>query len=275
VNTLICRFLSPEQTKELSPDLPVWFEPFWMNPIASLFKITPKVLVCFKNDNPIAFLPFYEKSLLTVKKAYNPVLVYYCPLVFNIPPKKDANRELLLEYDITVLMGETLKRNYNRILLNLSPNVFDMRGFKDSGLTASPHYTFYINPEHSNNIFPDERTKLRKSLKEDYRFSKYFSPEKHLDLLYKMYSRKNHLFQVNKRDLVSLLIELNNSGLIEQFVIKKKDKIVSSLINIIDRENMAYGWQVASEPEDMQNGVSILMFWSIFKELSGRNMIFD
>jgi hypothetical protein len=227
VNTLLCRFLSPEQALALNPDLPVWFNPLWMNSNATLSKTTPKVLICIKNDNPIAFLPFYEKSFITLKKAFNPTLVYYSPLVLDTPERKNPNRELLLEYEITKEMGETLMRAYKRVLLNLNPGVFDVRGFKDAGLAAIPHYTFYKDLSNPEGFFTDEMTKLRKAQKNDYVFSKGFSPERHVDLLFQMYARKKHPFPVDKEGLLALIRDLYKAGLIEQYTISKQGKTVS------------------------------------------------
>lgn len=275
MNTLLCRFLSPEQALSLNPNLPVWFNPLWMNPIAHNSKIIPKVLVCFKNDNPIAWLPFYEKCFMTLKKAYTPLLVYYCPLVFDFPDRKKTNRELLLEYEITFELGEALKKNYKRIHLNLNPGVYDVRGFKDAGLKAEPQYTFIKDLNNPAEFFPDEMTKLRKAQKHDYVFAKAFHPERHLDLLYQMYARKKHPFPIERDGLLKLLIDLYKAGFIEQYTISLRDTIVSSQLNIIDKGETVFGWQAATEPEALKNGVSILMFWNLFRCLSERYIIYD
>lgn len=275
MNKLLCKILSPEQAINLNSDLPVWFNPKWMNPIAELYKITPKVLTCYKNDNPVAFLPYYEKSFLTLRKAFNPNVVYYSPLVYFIPERKNSNRELLLKYEISKLMGVTIKNEYKRILLNISPDVYDIRGFKDAGLVAIPQYTFIKDLTNHDAFFPDEMTKLRKAQKLDYTYSVSFHPEQHLDLLYRMYSRKEHPFSIDRTALLILIKKLHKECLIEQYTITKQDRIVSSMINILDKQNSVYGWQVASEPEDMKNGVSVLMFWNVFQSLSEKFNTYD
>jgi len=275
VNTLLCNLLSSEQAIVLNPHLPVWFNPQWMNPVAALNKLTPKVLVCFKNDNPIAFLPFYEKTFITIRKALNPALVYYCPIVFITPDRKHSNREMLLEYEIIKQMGEFLSKRYNRVAINLSPELFDIRGFKDAGFSAKPQYTFCKDLTKTEDFFSDEMTKLRKAQKFEYEFVNNFDPERHLELLYQMYSRKKHPFSVDRNGMLLLLHSLNNAGMIEQYTINKNGIVVSSMLNLLDKGKTVYGWQAASEQEDMKNGVSLLMFWNMFKTLSERFEVYD
>jgi len=275
VNKLLCNLVTPEQAYKLTQSLPVWFNPDWMNPLAELHKVTPRVLICSKNDNPVAFLPVYIKSFITLKKAYNPVLVYYSPLVFTLPERKQSNRELLLEYEITKAMSGFLFKNYKRVSLNLNPDFYDVRGFKDSGFIVLPQYTFVRNLDDTADFFSGEMKKLRSALKEGYTFNHEFNPQRLLELVFGMYQRKNHPFLLDKENLYRLIIRLFEAGLIEQFNVSRNAEIVSAILIVPGKGNTCYGWLAASEPSEMQKGASLLLYRELFLALSDRYQFFD
>jgi hypothetical protein len=275
VNTILCKAITPEQAAQLNPALPVWFDPLWMQSVSELFGITPKVLVCSKNDNPVAFLPLYEKKFLTLIQAYNPTLVYYCPLLFTYPERKQANREMLLEYDITKALGDYLLRHYKRVLLNLNPGQTDMRGFKDARLKVVPQYTFVRDLQAGQDFFIGEMAKLRRAELEGYTCEPDFQPERLLELVYGMYARKRHPFPDDRKGLLKLMKSLQGKGLIEQYNVLKNGIIVSSILIIVDRDKAAYGWLTASDAEEMKRGASLVLFWQLFKTLAERFETFD
>ena len=275
MNTLLCNLVTPEQAYKQAKSLPVWFNPQWMNPLAELHKVMPRVLVCFKNDNPVAFLPFYEKSFITLKKAYNPTLVYYSPLIFQLPERKQANRELLLEYEITKAMGESLKNRYKKILLNLNSGLYDLRGLKDAGFAVLPQYTFIRDLTVETEFFGSEMKKLRSALKEGYEFNHDFLPQRLLELVFGMYNRKRHPFPFEQENLLPLIIRLHKANLIEQYNVVRGERIVSSILIIPGAEQTCYGWLTASELHEMQKGASLFLYRELFQTLSKRFSSFD
>lgn len=275
MDTIHCRILTPEQISENHPSLPFWFKSMWMNAIAEMFNIIPRVVQCSNKDNTAALFPFYEKKTLVFKKAYNPTLVYYNPIFFNLPEKKLPNHTILMQYEITKQMGAFLSDNYSRIHLNLDPAVYDIRGFKDAKLTAKPHYTFIYDLDEKAEFFIKEMTTLRIALKQGYLYKVTFEPESALELIYKMYNRKSHPFPIKRESLHKLLQKLNEQGIVEQHNIIREDKIVSSCLVLTGCAGTAYGWLMASEPEDMKQGAVLLLFWNMFNELSQRFTAFD
>lgn len=275
MNTILCNTVTPEQAYKLNPSLPFWLSPAWMNSLAALHKITPQVLVCSKNDNPAAFLPSYIKSFITLKKAYNPTLSYYSPLAFALPDRKQPNRELLLEYEITKAMGDFLHRNFQRVMLNLSPELYDIRGFKDAGLKVSPQYTFIRDLTVKTDFFSSEMKKLRSAEKEGFAFNSEFNPKRLLELVFGMYHRKRHPFPFDQDALLELLLKLHKAGLAEQYNVVKDDKIVSSIVILPGKEKICYGWLTASDTQFMQKGASLYLYRELFKVLADRFDAFD
>lgn len=275
MNIIFCNTVTPEQAHKLNPSLPFWFDPVWMNSLAELHKLTPQVLVCCKNDNPAAFLPLYIKSFITLKKTYNPTLSYYSPLVFMLPDRKQPNRELLLEYEITKAMGDFLHKSFKRIILNLDPGVFDIRGFKDAGLKVNPHYTFVRDLTVQTDFFSSEQKKLRSAEKEGYEFNSEFNPGRLLELVYGMYNRKQHPFPFEQKDLLDLIRKLHKAGLVEQHNVVNDDRIVSSIMILPGTDKTCYGWLTASEQTQMQKGASLYLFRELFKVLSEKFESFD
>lgn len=245
-----------------------------MKAIAKIYNIEAKILVCNKNDNPIAYLPFYEKKFF-YKKAYNPTLVYYSPLVFNIPSRKHPNRELLLEYDICRIIGSYLHKTYHQVFLNMNPELYDIRGFKDSGLSAIPQYTFIVDLKQEIMFFESEKKKLRATANEQYEFNNVFNPERMLELLNAMYQRKKHPFPPEKALLQEQITELNKHGIVNQYNVTKGDRIVSSILILRDNSKIAYGWLTASEQSEMQKGASLYLFDNLFKECAKKYDYFD
>jgi len=275
VDSIICKLVTPEQANFLKTSLPVWFNPHWMQAVAELYNISPKVLVCYKKDNPVAYLPIYEKSFITLKKAYNPTLVYYSPLVFDTQEKKLPNRELLQQYEIIKEIGAFLNKNYKRIVINLNPEQYDTRGFKDSGLSVKPQYTFIRNLSQKVDFFNNEMTTLRNAEKQGYDFNNNFDPDRLLYLLYEMYKRKSHPFNVDKASLLAMINKLYKHNIIEQYNICRQGQIVSSMMIIHDNNSQAYAWITASEPQDMKTGASLMLYWKLFDELSKMYTAFD
>jgi hypothetical protein len=267
VSSILCGWGAAEQACKLNPDLPLWFTPAWMNAIAELHQLTPKVLIASKKDNPLAFLPVYEKRFITLKKACNPVLSYYSPLHFIIPERKLANRELLLEYEITTAAGAFLKAGFKRVLLNLNPSTADIRGFRDAGLSAAPQYTFIKDLNTGFEVHKNEMTTLRKAEKQGYTFDAEYNPESLLELVYGMYERKRHPFRIRREALAVLIHKLHVAGLIAQYNIREGAGIVSSILILKDRGETCYAWLTGSETETMKNGASVLLFRELFRAL--------
>jgi hypothetical protein len=252
---------------KLNPELPFWFSPAWMNALAELHQVNPKVLIASKNDNPLAFLPVYEKRFITFKKAFNPVLAYYSPLIFNLPERKLPGRELLLEYDITTAAGAFLKANFKRVLLNLAPDTTDIRGFRDSGLTAVPQYTFIKDLSTGFAVHKNEMTTLRKAEKQGYTFDGEYNTVELLELVYGMYERKSHPFRVRRDALATMIAKLHEQGLVAQYNLKAGSRIVSSILILKNGGETCYAWLTGSEQEAMKNGASVLLFRELFNAL--------
>lgn len=272
---ITCSLVDPDQAYSLNPTLPVWFHPVWMRGIAALHKIRAQTLVCWRNDNPCAFLPLYEKRFISLKKAYNPVLVYYSPLFFALPARKQPNRELLQQYEISKKACEFLAGQYHRISLNLCPRNLDIRGFRENGFRAVPHYTFIKDLSQQGDFFIGEMAKLRNARQAGYIFSRGFEPGRLLDLVFQMNTRKSHPFPFGRASLLGLLGDLHAAGLIEQHNVKLEDRTVSSILIIEGKGDTCYGWMTAAEPDDMRKGAAVLQFWELFQTLSGRYAFLD
>ncbi|MBM4399087.1 MAG: hypothetical protein FJ041_01985 [Candidatus Cloacimonetes bacterium] len=267
MSNLSCRIASPHEIDSAKVSLPVWYNPVWMQSIADLYGILPQILICSKDQRDIAYLPYYTKKLLTLKKAYNPVLVYYCPLIFIYEARKNLNRDLLFEYEIIKEMGGYLNKNYRRINLNLSPDIYDSRGFKDAGLTTKPLYTFTLDLKEDTLFFPDEMKKLRRAQKQDFSFDTVFELNGFLELLYSMYDRKTHTFPITRNDLKNLLLKLHEAEIIDQYNIRDGNGIVSSQIVLKEVGRKVYCWLAATEAAALNKGASILMYWQLFQHL--------
>jgi len=267
--------VTPEKAKELNPGLPVWFNPIWMQAVGGLYSITPKVLIVTKNDNPVAWLPLYEKRFLHLSQAYNPTLVYYTPVFFTLPERKNANRNQLLQYEIMLRMGEYLKRHYTKVLLSMTPEVWDIRGFTEAGLNAVPRYTFILNLKVPAEFFLREAAKIRRAEREGYAFSAGKAPERMLELVYAMYERKEHFFPQDREGVLRLMKTGIEEGILEQYNILRDNEIVSSIAIINDREQTAYGWLMATQPEEMKKGASLILYKELFQTLGKRFMAFD
>jgi hypothetical protein len=270
VSSIQCSWGAAEQALKLLPSLPFWFNPVWMNALAELHQITPRVLITHYNDNPVAFLPVYEKKLLTLRKAYNPVLAYYSPVLYITDDRKVPNRTLLLEYELAREMGAALKTSYRKILINLNPETYDIRGFRDAGLKATPQYTFIKDLETGFQVHKNEMTTLRKAEKQGFTFDADRCPERLLELVYGMYSRKSHPFRINRAKLGKLIKTMFDNNLVEQYNVRQGKDIVSSILILQDGGEVCYAWLTGSEPSAMQQGVNIYLFRELFNSLGKR-----
>jgi len=238
-----------------------------MQELAELHQLTPVVLTASKNDNPLAFLPIYEKRLFAFRKAFNPVLVYYSPLYFTIPERKLPGRELQLEYELSMEMGAFLRGNYKKVLLNLNTDTLDVRGFKDAGLNAVPQYTFIRDLNASFEIHRNEMTTLRKAEKRGFTFDAEFCSESLLQLLYGMYERKSHPFRINRNKLAGLLSVISQNGILKQYNVRDNGRIVSSILVLADKGDTCYAWLAGADPDAMKDGASVFMYRELFSTL--------
>ena len=236
---------------------------------------TPLVLACWKDAKPVACLPFYEKKRLQLLMAYNAVSVYYSPVVFRLTDRILPNHNLLLQYEITGCMGKFLKQRYFRINLNLLPDVYDTRGFREAGIDVVPLYTYIKQLRNPIPFFNHEMTSLRKARKQEYDYNVEYRSGVLPDLLYRMFARKDLPFNIAKCKLHFLLDSLVEAGLVEQHNLISHDRIVSSCIIITGIGNTAYAMATASEPEDMKAGASILLYSHIFDNLAKRYLYLD
>lgn len=270
-----CRFLAPEQLPLPAQDLPVWFNPEFMAAIAALFNIKPMVCLCCDGDNPVALLPFYEKSKLGLKQAYNPLLVYYSPLNILLPVRKHNNRTQLQTYEIGQAMAETLKKNYWRVLLNLTPDTLDIRCFQAAGFSVQTRYTYWMHLQSEPEFFPPEQRAIRKAEKAGFGFIEEYVPEAFLDMLSSLYERKQHPFPIGRIAHLELLDRLHAHNLIKQYNVRDETRVIGSILVIPDKNGRIYGWQSATQTQAQKSGASIFLYSQLFNLLKSDYRIMD
>jgi len=241
-----------------SPILPVWLNPEWMEAVARTQDLTPYYLVLSSDSGKGAVFPIYERKRALFRQTIAPILGYYQPLLYHLPERKYPNRKMLDQLELVRGLAEFIHKTYSSIRINLHPDLYDVRGFTQSGLKAFPLYTFRHNLDNELLLFSEEKTNLRKAEKRIYEGNYHFDPEKLIALTLAMYDRKEMIFKLSHKKFISFLESMHAQGLIRQYCLFRQGKIVSSNLLLCDNSDTVYTIIRASEPEELKHGISVL-----------------
>ena len=260
----------------LSPSIPVWIHPDFMQVVASLHGAKCWQLLCYKGEQLVAALPVFEKRSLGLSRLISPQSAYYQGMWFWWEEGRDPNRNLLDELRVTGEVAEYLKRRYRRLQFNLAPHNKDVRGFIWSGLKAKPLYTFVHDLKQPFSLLKDERKKLRLAEEQNYTWEERFDPQQFIDLLKGLYARKGKQFEIGYPELEQWLRLLHQKRLLSQFNLVKGGEIVSS--NIVlggEAEDCAYTIMRSTREEDLRLGASTLHSKMLVETLADRYRSLD
>ncbi len=249
--------LNPSAASLTNP--PVWLDPRFMQAVRDLHQIDASLLLCHKGEQLVAALPLYEKKSLGLRRLICPMSSYYQGLWFFWEPEREPNRNLLDELKISSEVARFLKARYQRMQFNLAPHNADVRGFTWQGLKALPYYTFTHDCARELRILKDERKKLRMARDRDYRLVEEFRPEEFIILLKDLYDRKEKSLGVSYKAFRIWMENLHQDGLIAQFNLMEKDKIVSA--NLVlggNHDKRGYSIMRSTLPRDLKAGASAL-----------------
>lgn len=235
-----------------------WYQPFFMEAIASLHDLKPLLLQVYKGEQLLALLPLYERTKLSMKALVCPVGAYYQGLHTFFEEAASPNRMLLDNCSIAFEAAVFLASRYNRINFKLHPQNMDVRGFTWNGFRAAPLYTFRHSTTQALHILPDEKKKLRKAEAAGLQLSQAFDPESFIRLQKNLDKRKKHSLGIDYERLARFFTNLHEQGLLNQFNIVQEGRIVSSNILFYDGKEIAYTVFMASEPEAMNLGAATL-----------------
>jgi len=236
----------------------VWFKQSWMQAVASVIDASPKLLLCHDKDNLVAVMPLYSKKKLWFIKAYNPLLAYYCPIVFTLPETSHKNRSLIRETDICAALAMFLKQEFREVFLNLSPQLYDVRGFTWQGLVAQPLYTFVQKTDEKQELMTEERHKLRLAERHGFEFEERFDVDQFCHLLRELHTLKGHDMGMSLSAIRLFLSEMHKEGLVKQLNVMDKGEVVSSDIIVCDGTDTAYALLRGTTIEGRKKGASVM-----------------
>ncbi|MDZ4182972.1 MAG: hypothetical protein U1B83_08855, partial [Candidatus Cloacimonadaceae bacterium] len=235
---------------------PLWLHPEFLGSVAEFHDAEARQVLCFKGSQLFAAMPIYEKKTLGQKRLINPVSSYYQGLFFNWEAEMAPNRRLLDALQISGALAKFLLGHYRKMQINLTPDLFDVRGFVWNGLKAKPLYTFVHDLALPFQPLRDEREKLNRAAKMDYEFTEEYAPEPFLEMLQAMHSRKNHHSDLDYARLEKHLDQLHQAGLMRQYNLKAESGIVSANILLHNGEGTAYTVRRATDAMHLKNGAS-------------------
>lgn len=253
----------------------VWVNPLWVEAVARLMNLTANYVVCAKNDAILGVLPIYEKNYLLMHRAVTTYFGYYQPLIFDLSERKYPNRLLLDKLEICSALARFLREKYARISINLSPDLTDVRGFTWNKIHAHPLYTFQHELSSRMEIFSEEKTNLRKALRQEYRGGFLFDPDVLIQLLNDMYKRKEMDLNLDNARLRTFLINMHEAGLIRQYNLFLDDQIVSANLLVCGSSDTVYTLIRATRQDELKKGVSVLHSELLIQELKSEYRVID
>ncbi len=253
----------------------VWQDSRWMAAVAHLNGLEPMFVAAYDDGGLCAYLPIYIKHKFGLKRIVNPILSFYHPLEYILPPSTHANRILLRKHDINHALGGFLKNSFKKVRLNLNPDTFDVRGFTWQGLNATPLYTFIYDSSREPELFPEEKRRYRKSLQEGFVFNSHFDPDVFAKIFLDLCKRKGYDFRLKTEQLIKFLVTTHDQGILKQFNLLSNGEIVSSDMLLCDCSDTSYAVLRATSETAKTKNASILHSIKLCESLRELNKKLD
>ncbi|MBW6513988.1 MAG: hypothetical protein K0B87_04445 [Candidatus Syntrophosphaera sp.] len=256
--------------------MPLWINPVFLQSVSELQELEALQLLCHKGEQLVAAMPLYERKSMGMRRLIIPMSAYYQGLWFRWEANRDENRNLLDELKISGEIGKFLRGRYKRIHFNLGTHNYDVRGFDWAGFKARPLYTFVQQLSEPFHPLKDERKKLKTAQQEQLTFEEKFSPEEFVEMLKKLYNRKNKRLGVPYPRFLEWMKNLHEQGLLSQFNLMRDKEIVSANLMLgTSGDETAYSIMRCTTAEGLKQGASSLHSQLLVERLGGRHEFLD
>ncbi|HNX00977.1 MAG TPA: GNAT family N-acetyltransferase [Candidatus Cloacimonadota bacterium] len=262
----------------MAMEFPLHSQPDFMNTFAKAYQLDSGCLVAYDEDEPAGFLPIFIRKKFGLSSVVNPQLYYYHHITFKLETGMHPNRMMQRKLDICRELSAFMKKNFQKIFMNLAPSVCDVRGFTWSKLQAVPLYTFLIPLKtiDPSDYFKNERNLLNKAARDGVRIEEGKNIAEFLRLMRMTVHRQKIMFAISEDSHVQLLEELFNHGFVRQFNAYINDKIVATFLILMDKSlDTVYAWQHYTDPSHFSSGVSPFFMDRLFHLLKDEFSIFD
>ena len=245
----------------------------------SLMKLLP--LVIYKGDKLVCLCPLFYRKKHRFKIILSPPNSSGIPFlgpVFNIPASSRYNYERTFnEIQDEIISFSENQIGYDYFGIIHSPEVMDIRAYKNKGFSVNPAYTYRFNLREGldwllSNFHNTTRNALKKADKYDEIRISHDPNNAYpiLDMIEHRYAEQGLDFKIKK----NYFNELKNSSIssnIEVITAFYQDQLIAGDIAITYKKE-GYAWLGTVNRENKITGIGELVLWKKMNDLSKRGI---
>lgn len=264
----------------LSEDATVFHQFAWLKAAEehSQMKLLP--LVIYKGTKLVCLCPLFSGNKFGVKVLLSRPdscgIPFLGPILI-IPASNRYNYERTYNEILDEIISFSKKIGYDYFSIIHTPEIKDIRSYKNKGFTINPCYTYIFNLQKGQDwILGNFHTTARRELKkannnEQLSISKDpANAYKIIDILKLRYAEQGLKFGITK-SYFNYLISSSIKNNIEVISAVHQDRLIAGDIVLVYKEK-AYSWLVTINKQEKIAGVGELIHWEKVKELIQRGI---
>jgi lipid II:glycine glycyltransferase (peptidoglycan interpeptide bridge formation enzyme) len=249
----------------------------WSDIIADVFERQSRIVLCLKNDQPVAGM-----SLLLHRKYFlrmitpTPLFPYTAP-VFYTPHSEKSQKTIYNQLSISAEIEKYLKKHFKYWIMDTPPVHTDMRSYLWQGASVEPKYSYIIHLDDENKVFGNFNQSTRKKIKQAQNEGANIieSQDYHIliELLNLSYKRHGLRPLFSKDSLDLFLQKVINLPQIKLYILEMKGAVKAARLVLVD-DRVVYDLLAGSE-DDSGTASTYLVFHILRNFITGNHHYFD
>jgi len=251
-------------------------ESTWLQILEEVYNRPLKMIVCKRNQEIVAGIPFFENKKL-FWKLITPVFL----LPFNGPifkSSQDTKPQKIIADQIEYVKDllTHLEEEYKLIQLNTHQNLNDFRAFKWRDFQTEPEHTYICKLEKWQTLVAGFNQSLRKKIQKakDHGYEFFQSDDIDLfsDLYLSSYKRHGKIPPISIENFKILILKIIALPNVNLYLIKKEETVLAGRIVLEDKETI---YDLLAGNNDETGLASPLLVAEIMKNYTGKFRYFD
>jgi hypothetical protein len=214
----------------------------WVQILENVNRRPLKLLVCKRNNEIVAGIPFFENKKW-FWKLITPVFLMPCdgPLFIHNPDAK-PQKVIADQIDFLQQMLSRLNNEYNLIQLKTHHSLNDLRAFTWNDFQIAAEHTYICKIENEQTILSRFNQSLRKKIQKakDQNMLIYESDDLNTfsDLYFSSYKRHCKIPPISKENFELLIQNILKIKNVNMYFVKKEEKILAARIILKDKDTI-------------------------------------
>jgi len=248
----------------------------WLQILEEVYNRPLKIIVCKRNQEIVAGIPFFENKKLFWKLITPVFLLPFNGPIFKSSQDTKPQKVIADQIEYVKDLLTHLEEEYKLIQLNTHHSFHDLRAFKWKKYQTEPEHTYICNLENWQNLVDgfnqSLRKKIQKSKDHGFKFSQSDDVDLFSDLYKSSYNRHGHKPPISNEHLMLLLRKIILLPNVKLYIIKEKETVLTGRMVVEDKKTI---YDLLAGNNDKTGMASPFLVAEIMKNYTSKFKYFD